>query len=358
MSHNTPIYNALDDWIRAEAIPFSVASSEGLNSAVDEVIDSLGDSVELLGFGEALHGGEDILVLRNRLFQRLVESHGFSAIALESSFPKARIVNNYIAGREPTSYAAVQETGFSHGFGRLEANRELVEWMRAYNADASHQNKLQFHGFDSPTEMTGSDSPRQILRVVLNYLKAVDGSNAKERRERIDAFIGQDAAWENPAAMMDPAQSVGLSPEAKALRLETEDLMMELQIRRPELSANGGKNHYREALHYTSMARQFLSYHAAVARESEDRFDRLLGLRDAMMANHLAYLVSHERGRGKVFAFAHNSHLKRGKAEWQLGEELHTWWPAGAHLQEILGPSYAIIGSALWPVRSQRHQCP
>ena len=120
------------------------------NAAVDKVIASLGDAVELLGFGEALHGGEEILILRNRLFQRLVEAHGYSAIAIESSFPRARVVNEYVAGRGPASYEEVQEAGFSHGFGQLDANRELVEWMRQYNADPSHRVKLQFYGFDSP----------------------------------------------------------------------------------------------------------------------------------------------------------------------------------------------------------------
>ena len=33
----------------------------------------------------------------------------------------------------------------------------------------------------------------------------------------------------------------------------------------------------------------------------------------------VAYIVSHERGRGKVLVFAHNSHLQRGKAQWQFG---------------------------------------
>jgi hypothetical protein len=61
--------------------------THGPHTAVDTVIASLGESVDLLGFGEALHGGEDILILRNRLFQRLVEAHGYSAIATESSFP-------------------------------------------------------------------------------------------------------------------------------------------------------------------------------------------------------------------------------------------------------------------------------
>ena len=122
MTHPAPIYATLDDWIAHEAIPFSVAISETFNAAVDKVIASLGEEVELLGFGEALHGGEDILILRNRLFQHLVEAHGYSAIAIESSFPRARVVNEYVAGRSPASYAAVQDTGFSHNFGWLDAN--------------------------------------------------------------------------------------------------------------------------------------------------------------------------------------------------------------------------------------------
>src|SRR3990170_4727755 len=141
------MHSTLDNWIRDEAIPFSVDSSETCNASIDRVIASLADSVELLGLGEALHGGEDILILRNRLFQRLVEAHGYSAIAIESSFPRARVVNEYVAGRGPAAYEAVQETGFSHGFGRLDANHELVEWMRRYNVDPAHRVKLQFYGF-------------------------------------------------------------------------------------------------------------------------------------------------------------------------------------------------------------------
>src|SRR5262245_49476570 len=104
----TPIYSALDDWVAREAIPFSVDSPETLHAAVDTLIGSFDGSVELLGFGEALHGGEDVLILRNRLFGRLVEVHGYSAIAVESSFPRGRTVNEYAAGRGPASYEAIQ----------------------------------------------------------------------------------------------------------------------------------------------------------------------------------------------------------------------------------------------------------
>ena len=344
---SNPVYTTLDDWILHEVIPFSVASPETLNASIAKVLASLDDSVELLGFGEALHGGEDILILRNRLFQRLVETHGYSAIAIESSFPRARVLNEYIAGRGPASYEAVQDTGFSHGFGRLDANRELVEWIRAYNADPSHRVKLQFYGFDSPTEMVGSDSPSQVLHFVLDYLASIDSASGQEHRERIAPLLGQDADWENPAASLDPTKSVGLSPAATALRIETEDLITELRVRRPELVAKSDESRYLEALQYATVARQLLSYHAALARPSGDRLARLLGLRDLMMADNLAYMVSRERGRGKVLAFAHNSHLRRGKSQWQLGPDLLTWWPAGAHLNEMFGPGYAVIGSAV-----------
>lgn len=344
-----PPYTTLDDWILHEAISLSLNSPEGFNTSIEKIITTLDDSVELLGLGEALHGGEDILILRNRLFKCLVEAHGYSTIAIESSFPKSHIVNDYVNGLGPSSYEAVQDTGFSHGFGKLEANRELVEWMREYNADPSHQTKLQFYGFDSPTEVTHGDSPRQVLYFVIDYLTSIDDTRGKEYRKCMNELIGPDSDWENPDAMMDPAKSVGLSPAANALRIETENLISELHVRRPELVAKSDENRYLEAVQYATIARQLLNYHAALAQKSEPgkRIIDGLSIRDMMMADNLKYIVSRERCRGKVLVFAHNSHLKCGKAQWQLGIELLTWWPAGAHLKDIFGSKYTVIGSAV-----------
>ncbi len=153
--------------------------------------------------------------------------------------------------------------------------------------------------------------------------------------------------------MMDPTQSVGLSPAATALRIETEELISELRVRRPELVAKSDESRYLEAVQYATVARQLLNYHAAVAKTGAgERIVRLLGMRDALMADNLAYMVSRERGRGNVLAFAHNSHLRRGKAEWQLGTDVYAWWTAGAHLNEIFGPRYAVIGSAVGESRA------
>src|SRR5262245_50066430 len=111
MKSSTSRYNTLEDWIAAEAIGFSIDSPEPF----DAIVAAMGGSVQILGLGEPLHGGEEFLTLRNRFFARLVEKHGFSAIALESSFPRGRVTDDYVAGGEGT-YDQVQQHGFSHHF--------------------------------------------------------------------------------------------------------------------------------------------------------------------------------------------------------------------------------------------------
>src|SRR5689334_13557953 len=112
-------YRSLVDWIAGEAVAFDPASMKSLNAAVDGVMGKLGTSIELLALGEPTHGIEAFLTFRNCVFQRLVAAHGVTAIALESSFPRGPIVNEYIAGRGGNSLEEVLEAGFSHGFGQL-----------------------------------------------------------------------------------------------------------------------------------------------------------------------------------------------------------------------------------------------
>jgi erythromycin esterase-like protein len=337
-------YPTLGDWIAHESIPFAPAAPE-FGRAVDRLLAALDGPVELLGLGEPMHGGLDFLALRNRLFQYLVEAHGFSAIAVESSFPQGRLANDYVEGRGPASYDEVQEAGFSHGFGTLAANRELIEWMRQYNADPAHPVKLRFYGFDTPTEMWSTASPRRLVEFVLDYLSIHAPVAGETARQRIAPLLGEDAAWENPAAMMDPTQAIGLSPAATALRLEVDDLGSELARLRVELVAASGLDAYGEAAHDAAAARQHLAYHAELARTAPDRTARLLGMRDAAMADNLVYIANREQSR--VLVFAHNSHVKRGQSEWQLGPDLLQWWPAGAHLAALYGSRYAVIGTGV-----------
>jgi erythromycin esterase len=336
----------LDAWIARDAIPFTIDSPVSIDGAVDRIAGSLGDSVDLLGIGEALHGSEEILLVRNRLFQRLVEAHGYSAVVIEVTSPQARAINDYVVGARPVEDPAVQ-AWFGSGFGSLDANRELVEWIHDYNADRAHAPTLHFYGFDLPLGQGGLASPSRVLDLVLGYLDSVDSASAETHRERITRLAGDAAEWERPAAMFDPAQSIGLSAPATELRIATLDLITELRIRRPELVGLSDCLAYADAMHHAELARKLLDAHAALA--TPGAYATMLGIRDLIMADNLEHFLALERGGGKVLVFAASGHLKRAMVEWRLPPEpgVKKWWPAGAQLTQSLGPRYAVIGMAL-----------
>lgn len=350
---------SIDEWIAREAISFSTGGD--FNAAVDRMIALLGDGVSVLGFGEGLHGGDEFLTLRNRLFQRLVEAHGFTAITLEISDRRARLVEEYVAGRGPATYEAIQDDGFDYGAGRYAANRELVEWMKRYNADPAHPTKLSFYGTIPSEQGEKTESPRWALELVLAYLQSVDREAAARHAAIIQPLVGADADWEGPAAAImaeimaqllggstaesataapDAAHAFGISPRAQALRLAVENLAFELQLRRPELVAKSGRARFNGALHDAACARNLLAIHAALARR--ESLDTLVSMRDAMAGEHLAYIADAE-GRGRVLVHLHSSHLRRTKTRLPW----YAFWPTGAHLDQLLGERFAVIGGAV-----------
>ena len=174
----------------------------------------------LLALGEPTHGEDVLLDLRNDLFRQLVEQEGYRTIAIESVTSGTGTLDE------------VMERGFSHGWGASAANRELVRWMRAYNDGRPVSERLRFAGFDGPLEITGAASPRQALTALHAYLTAwVDADLLPCAAETLDRLLGADDRWTNPAAMMDPSQSVGQTPEAKQLRLLADDLVTMLDTR-------------------------------------------------------------------------------------------------------------------------------
>jgi erythromycin esterase len=348
-----------DEWIAREAISFS--SDADFDAAVDRMMESLGDQVSLLGFGEALHGGDEFLTLRNRFFQRLVEAHGYSAITLEITDTRARLVNDYIAGRGPATYEEIQDSGFSYGAGLYVANRELVEWMKRYNSDPAHTVRLSFYGTLPSEQGETLESPRRALESVLTYLQSVDPAAAASHREIMEPLFGANADWEGPAAAMvaeimarilggadaqsenpapDAQHAFGISPRAQALRLAVENLAFELRLRQPELVAQSNRGSFNAALHDVAAARNLLVGHAALARR--ESIGALVSMRDAMAGEHMVYIAERE-GRGKVMVHLHNAHLRLTRTQLPWYEFL----PTGAHLDQLFGARFAVIGGAL-----------
>ncbi|MEV4925405.1 erythromycin esterase family protein [Streptomyces roseoverticillatus] len=303
----------------------------------------------LLALGEPTHGEDTLLELRNELFQQLVEQEGYRTITLESDCLMGLVVDAYVTSGTGT-LEEVMERGFSHGFGASAANRELVRWMRAYNEGRPASDRLRFAGFDGPLEITHAASPRQALTALHGYLAArVDAVLLPCTAETLDRLLGTDGQWTNPAAMMDPAQSVGRSAEAGQLRLLADDLVALLDQQAPHLITASSPDDWDRARLYGRTATGLLRYHFWMADTSPARMTRLCALRDSMMAHNLLAVAE----RGPALVHAHNSHLQREKSTMQMWQGPVEWWSAGALVNARLGEGYAFVATALGTIRHQ-----
>ncbi|MFE9689366.1 erythromycin esterase family protein [Micromonospora sp. NPDC005806] len=301
----------------------------------------------LLALGEPTHGEDVLLDLRNDLFRQLVEQERYRTITIESGCLMGLVVDDYVTSGTGT-LDDVMERGFSHGFGASAANRELVRWMRAYNDGRPVSDRLRFAGFDGPLEITGAASPRQALTALHAYLTAwVDADLLPCTAETLDRLLGADDRWTNPAAMMDPSQSVGQTPEAKQLRLLADDLVALLDTQTPHLIAASLPDDWDRARLYGRTATGLLRYHFWMADTSPSRMAWLLGVRGSMMAANLLSIAE----RGPALVHAHNAHLQRDKSRMQMWEGPVEWWSAGAIVSAQLGEGYAFLATALGTIR-------
>ncbi|MBW5482190.1 erythromycin esterase family protein [Streptomyces bambusae] len=303
----------------------------------------------LLALGEPTHGEDTLLHLRNELFRQLVEQEGYRTIAIESDCMTGLAVDDYVTSGTGTLDEVV-EHGISHGWGTSAANRELVRWMRAHNEGRPASEQVRFAGFDGPLEITAAASPRQALTALHGYLSAhVDAGLLACTAEALDRLLGPDDRWTEPAAMRDPARSVGRSAEAGRLRLLADDLVALLDEQTPHLITATSREEWDRARLYGRTATGLLRYHSWMADTSPARLARLVGVRDQMMARNLLALAA----RGPVLVFAHNSHLQREKSSMRMGGNPLEWWSAGALVSARLGAEYAFVATVLGTIRHQ-----
>ncbi|MBF6168723.1 erythromycin esterase family protein [Streptomyces gardneri] len=293
----------------------------------------------LLAFGEPTHQEPAFARVRNQLFAQLVGC-GFRSITIETDRVAALTVDDFVRNGVGSLEQVIDE-GFSHGLGKLDANRQLVTWMREYNATRTEDQQLSFHGFDAPTEMTSAPSPRHYLEFARDYLGlAID----------LAGLTGDDERWSRMEAIMDAAASPGATAEAERLRVIADDMLTMLYARAPELIAATSHAEWITAETHLTAGLGLLRYHKQSADRQLDetaRVSRMLAVRDALMAQNLLAIRRAESPRGATFVFAQNGHLRRNRCRWSLAGMDLTWFSAGAIADSLLGERYCFVAGSL-----------
>lgn len=148
---------------------------------------------------------------------------------------------------------------------------------------------------------------------------------------------------------MDPAMSVGETPEAERLRSIADDMLTSLYARAPQLIAATSRAEWHKARTYLTAGLGLLRYHKQSAQRLEQaaRISLLGGTRDALMAQNLLDIRGIEARRGPTLVFSHNRHLQRNTCVIPMGNMELTWVGVGAILASLVDEQYVFVAGSL-----------
>src|SRR4051794_2757056 len=169
------------DWLRRVAIPLKTAEAGNGFDDMARIREIVGDA-RIVGMGEPTHGTREVFQMKHRMLEFLVTQMGFTVFGIEASMPDCAAINEYVLNGTGDPERVVAGQGF--WTWNTEEVRDMVRWMRAYNADAQHPRKIKFYGFDmqyAPSAVYG----------IREFLERVDPEAAKTFKPRLDSIIAR-----------------------------------------------------------------------------------------------------------------------------------------------------------------------
>jgi erythromycin esterase len=121
-------------------------------------------SARIVALGEATHGSHEFFAFKRRALEFLVRELGFTDFAMETDWVQALGANEFVEHGRGDLDGAVRALS---PLWRSAEYRELLAWMRAWNAEAAPARKVRFHGLDLA-------APGPVARRLKEYLARVD----------------------------------------------------------------------------------------------------------------------------------------------------------------------------------------
>ncbi|QLG12012.1 erythromycin esterase family protein [Deinococcus sp. D7000] len=268
----------------------------------------LARGARLIGAGEGSHGTAEHFQLKDRLFRKLVRNHGFTVFAIEADFDDGYEVDRFVRGEGPNDPDAATRA-FDFWTWQTQEVRDLLSWMRGYNATRGEKPELRVVGIDMQDPF-GS----------LTLLGRLAPQNDRVRAALAPLLALPAPTWftlnERPAAQQAEirAQITALQQAVAALPQDTPDRAV--------------------LLHLAETVRQGATMLAVPSSDS----GRTNLIRDAAMFGNTRTALDTLFPGQKAMLWAHNFHIAKVPAQGQPYVNL------GQHLARALGEGYRTVG--------------
>src|SRR5687767_9597861 len=148
-----PAPSAADDERAIAAVRAAARPLRGGADDYDDLLDLARDASIVL-LGEASHGTHEFYSRRAQITRRLIEEHGFTAVAVEADWPDAKRVDDWVRGASAPAVrdAADALAGFERFPQWMWRNTDVVDfvaWLRARNVGCEDEcSRAGFYGID------------------------------------------------------------------------------------------------------------------------------------------------------------------------------------------------------------------
>lgn len=327
----------LETLVREVAEPVDGIETVSLDALLERIA-----GARLVLLGEASHGTSEFYRMRARISRELIARRGFQFVAVEADWPDAARVDDYVlGGRRRSTLDFTPFERFPTWMWRNEEVHELVDWLRAYNADQAGR-RVGFHGLDLYSLFTS-------IGAVLAYLDGVDPSAAHVARHRYGALT----PWQK-----DPAQygKAVLAGRYESSEHAVVTMLRDLLARRLEYAQRDGERFF-DAAQNARLVADAERYYRAMYYGTATSWN----LRDAHMFDTLRSLLAFYGPGSKGIVWAHNSHLGDAAAtemsaqgEHNVGQLCRAAFGAEAYLVGF-GTDHGTVAAAdAWDAPMQR----
>lgn len=299
--------------IQEEATPIN-QKPLAINDSDLKILDQLADA-RLVGLGEATHGTKEFFQMKQRVFQYLVENHGFDAFLFEMDVAEGRIFNDWVQWRRDDDIAVLMEDKMLFSWVWLtEEVKDVLEYIRSYNDGRDESDMIGFYGVDT-------QFPNYDLLQLVEILNAAGVEAANQVRLENENHIN---LFDFPAERLTEEQLAlfehGLN-FAKRIVDENESKI---------ISALGDQD-------FKWAKRLVLHMEQVQTKYVEQKLNNNNGLRDQYMAENTSWYFDLLGQDAKFVLWAHNGHLANSPLYAFTGSQ-------GSYLKKEYGEDYQILG--------------
>lgn len=240
----------------------------------------------VIALGEATHGTAEFFKAKHRIFQYLVENHGYRVFAFEADFGESLLINEAVLEGRAGDIEELMKSHMHFWTWKTEEVKDLLEWMCQYNQDKAEAEKIHYMGFDC---QFNTHHPQMVL----DYLESTQAP----------FYNFADSILKDSRALTEDKfpsyTSLAFSNYVKELEAILDSML-----------------HYESILIQQSSEKEF-QLHTQIMRivrqvsevvYANQSGDNSINYRDKYMAENTAWLLEYLDGM-KAVVWAHNWHI-------------------------------------------------